>query len=60
MSCFDPPLDVYEPVTPFDTMPLFVKVRIETHYQMHIPISPNKNDVIKRRHKLYPSQFEVK
>ena len=34
--------------------------RCENHYRTHVPISPNKNDIVKRRHKLYPSQFEVK
>ena len=60
MSRFEPPLGVYKRVTRFDTTPLLVKVNIENHYRTHVPISPNKNDIVKRRHKLYPSQFEVK
>ena len=60
MIRFQPPLDVYERDTRFDTTPIFVKQRVENFYHTHVPISPNKQDMVRKRHKLYLSQFEEK
>ena len=41
-------------------MPDHIKRTIEDLYYRHVPISPNKNDEVKRRHPLYPVQVESK
>ena len=60
MTRFEPLLDVYDRSIRFDTTSEFVKKKIENFYRTHVPISPNKQDVVRKRHKLYPSQFEEK
>ena len=57
----EPALDRYERVTRFDTTPDHVKRNIEDFYRRHaVPMSPNKNDEVKRWHPLYPAQVETK
>ena len=42
------------------TLFAYVKETINNFYRRHVSISPNKRDVVKRRHPIYPAQFEVK
>ncbi|KAL7534418.1 hypothetical protein ACHAXR_005863 [Thalassiosira sp. AJA248-18] len=37
-----------------------VKETIEAFFRLQVPISPNKKDTAKRRHPLFPSQYQVK
>ena len=57
---FEPDLALYDRKTRFDTTPTYIIAAIEQFYRRHVPISPNKADVVKRRHPLYPAQFEMK
>ena len=57
---WEPDIAAYERETRFDTTPLYVVSTIEKLYCRHVPISPNTTDLVKRRHPLYPAQFEEK
>ena len=46
---YEPDLDLYERETRFDTTHVYVTRTIEDFYCRHVPISPNKSDIVKRR-----------
>ena len=56
----EPELDNYQRKTRFDTTPQHVKTTIEDFIRRHVPISPNKLDIVKRRHPQHPAMFETK
>ena len=51
---------MYERKTRLDTTPIHIMQVIEGFYRRVVPISPNKRDVVKRRHPLYPTQVMTK
>ena len=42
------------------TTPVYITRTIKDFHHHHVPISPNKIDLVKRQHPLYPAQFEQK
>jgi len=56
----EPELDNYQRKTRFDTTPQHVKTTIEDFFRRHVPISPNKRDIAKRRHPQHPAMYETK
>ena len=57
---YEPSLDNYYRATRFDTTPTHIKTTIEEFFRRHVPISPNKSDIVKRRHQKYKAQFETR
>ena len=57
MYRYVPLLDEYGRDVRFDTTPDYIKKTIKDLYRRHVPISPNKNAIAKRRHHLYPAQI---
>ena len=57
---YKPDIQLYDRQTWFDTTPVYIMTTIEDFYRRNVPISPNKSDLVKRRHPLYPAQFEQK
>ena len=57
---YEPDIQLYDHQTRFDTTPVYATRTIEVFYHRHIPISPNKSDLVKRLYPLYPAQFEQK
>ena len=55
-----PALDGYDREERPDTIPTHEKETINSFFRRHVPISPNKRDIVKRRHKLYPAQQQKK
>ena len=51
-----PILDVYGREERSDMVPRHIKETIDSCFRRHVHISPNKRDIMKRRHKLYPVQ----
>jgi hypothetical protein len=60
ICCLEPELDNYQRKTRFDTTPEHVKTTIEDFFHRHVPISPNKSNLVKRRHPQHPAMFEIK
>ena len=55
-----PKLDAYERQERIDAMSDQDKEVIDEFFRRHVAISPNKKDVRKRRHPIYPRQVEEK
>ena len=55
-----PELDNYQRKTRFDATHQHVKTTIKDFLRRRVPISPNKRNIVKRRHPQHPAMFETK
>ena len=57
---YQPDLCLYDRETRFDTTPQYVIDTIDKFFRRHVDESPNKRDIVKRRHPLHRAQVEPK
>ena len=57
---YEPDIQLYDRQTRFDTTPVYITRNIEDFYCRHVPLSPNKSNLVKRRYLLHPAQFDKK
>ena len=53
-------LDFYQYQICFNATPDYVSTTIEDYFRQHVPISQNKNDLVKRHQSLHHAQFKEK
>ena len=58
MRRLEPSLDTYDRKQRFDTTPETHKKTIEDFFRNNVPQSPNRRDIIKIRHPVWPTQYK--
>ena len=54
----EPLLDYYERAQRSDVTPESDKKTIEAWFRKNVPVSPNKRDIVKQRHPVWPTQYQ--